>query len=72
MKDRELEYEDYKILFAFSCALVGLILSFYGMFFSGNTLAIALPLWIFSTVYITKDLTYEFTHDIVKALDVNK
>ena len=70
MEEEDLTFEDYKIFFALVCILTGLILSFYGVFFSGNTLAFALPLWIFSTVYITKNLTYDIMRDIV--IEINK
>ena len=70
--DYRLESGDYKIFAALIGVVMGFTLFAMGMFLHGDIYAIGLPLWIFSTVYLTRGLTFEFMHDINDALDVNK
>jgi len=68
-------YEDLLLLFTIMGVWVGAAMTALGIFTPSDSsfywefwLPLGLPLWIFSTVYITKGLTFEFRHDIKEAL----
>jgi hypothetical protein len=79
IEDDPLTKEDRVIFGTLILILVGMVMTILGIFTPHESsfywefmLPIGLPLWIVTTVSITKNLTYDFMHDIVKALDVNK
>lgn len=72
MCDDPIIWTDYKIFTALIGIAVGFTFFVLGMFFHSDFYAIGLPLWIFSTVYLTRGLTFDFMRDINDALDVNK
>jgi len=74
IEDDPLTKEDRVIFGTLILILVGMVMTVLGVFtnYWEFMLPIGLPLWIVTTVSITKNLTYDFMHDIVKALDVNK
>lgn len=59
-----MHFWDYVTLLAFIGWVLGFLWTIYGIFLGGDFVAVGLPLWILSTVYFTKDLTYDFPHDI--------
>ena len=74
--DNETYYwEDLQIFLCFAGIILGMIMTVLGAFIPHESsyfweyyMALGLPLWIFSTVSITKSLTFESRRDIKEAL----